>query len=213
MPYLPEDQIETAARNLRIKLGLDLHSNPDMMTVVVKLKHLGFIKNYRRVPRAEMPDDEAAFDPFERLLLIREDTFCAMNRDDPRARFTIAHEFGHMELGHKNTRHRNVSSRRIEKIAPTIKRDEAQANRFAGAFLAPPDSTSSPMDTPVEAIAKRFNLTSSAARVRKAELETIYRRELGIKRPLPQVVVDLLRDARDRGHSVTSLDDEPKPKK
>jgi Zn-dependent peptidase ImmA (M78 family) len=137
MPYLSEEQIEEAARNLRIKLGIDQQINPDMMTAVVKLKRLNRIKDYRRVPDEEMPEDLAAFDPDERVLHIRESTFVAMNGNDPRSRFTIAHEFGHMWLGHKRTRHRNISDREIEKIAPTIRRDEYQADRFAGSFLAP----------------------------------------------------------------------------
>src|SRR5262245_12332862 len=117
MPFLEEEQIETEAQNLRIKLGLDEQDNPDMMTAIVKLKHLGLIKDYRRVPDQEMPEDLAAFDPDKGLLLIRESTFSAMNRNDPRARFTIAHELGHMWLKHPKARHRNVSGRAIEKIA------------------------------------------------------------------------------------------------
>src|SRR5215471_19839919 len=131
MPYLEVEQIEIAARRLRKTLGVDDLLYLDPMTLIVKAKHFGLIGDYRRVPDHEMPDDEAIFDPHRKILIIRESAFCAMNRGEARARFTIAHELGHMALGHTNARNRNVSGRAIEKIAPTIKRDEAQANAFA----------------------------------------------------------------------------------
>jgi hypothetical protein len=208
MPYLELEQVEKVARQFRVMLGVDGLAYLDMMTVIVKLKHQGLIKDYRRVPDDEMPEDEAAFDPFERILLIRESTFCAMNRGDPHTRFTIAHELGHIALGHKNTRHRNVSGRVIEKIAPSIKRDEAQANMFAGAFLVPSHLVEAPLEASNEELVARFGLSASAAEVRKPELERIYRRKHGIKRPLPPSITELLRDAKRKGRNVGSLHDD-----
>jgi hypothetical protein len=192
MPYLELEDIEAKARKLREVLGLDDCIYLDMMTVVVKAKHLGLIQDYRRVPDHEMPEDEAAYDPEKRLLLIRESTFSAMNRDEPRARFTLAHELGHMALGHTRTRHRNVSGRPIEKIAPTIRRDEAQADVFAGAFLVPAHHVAKPLETSTLDIGARFGLNRTASDIRKSELETMYRREHGIARPIPQNILDLL---------------------
>src|SRR5262249_39776575 len=163
MPFLELEQVEAMARDLRKKLGIDDLPYLDMMTVIVKAKHHGLIQGYRRVPDHNMPEDEAAFDPHEKVLLIRESTFCAMNRGEPRAGLTIAHDLGQMALGHKRTRHRNVSGGRIEKIASTIKRDEAQADKFGGAFLAPAHLVDEPLTTPAQQIADRFGLSRSAA--------------------------------------------------
>jgi Zn-dependent peptidase ImmA (M78 family) len=204
MPYLSEEQIEEAARNLRIKLGIDQQTNPDMMTVIVKLKHLNAIKDYRRVPDEEMPDDLAAFDPDERVLRIRESTFLAMNGNNPRARFTIAHELGHMWLRHKRTRHRNISGREIEKIVPTIKRDEYEADRFAGSFLAPAHLADHRLTA--SQIAQRFIMSLKSAEIRKEELERQHRREQGIVRPLPEAFADFLRALGHRqGRTLPSL--------
>jgi Zn-dependent peptidase ImmA (M78 family) len=143
---------------------------------------------------AEMPDDEAAFDADRRILVIREKVFCAANNQisDPRARWTIAHEIGHMALGHKRTRHRNVSGRAIDRISAPIRRDEAQAHRFAAALLAPYHLVDAPLETTAEEIASRFNISRSAAEKRKPELERMYRRAHGILRPLPQSFVEIL---------------------
>src|SRR5205085_1679904 len=114
----------------------------------------------------------------------------------PRARFTIAHELGHMCLGHKKTRHRNISSRVIEKIAPTIKRDEYQADRFAGAFLAPAPRASHNM--PTAEISRRFMMSNQAAKIRKEELERLHRQEHGIIRPLPEEFAKWFRGVGER---------------
>jgi Zn-dependent peptidase ImmA (M78 family) len=199
MSRLSDDQIEAIARNLRKRLGIDNQTQPDMMTVIVKLKRLGLIKNYERVPDAQMTDDDAEYDPTSKVIRIAERTFVGMNNGDARCRFTIAHEIGHPTFGHTKLRYRNVSGREIEKIAPSIRKDESEANRFAAAFLAPlhlvPDD---PHRMSVDEIASFFNLTKKAARIRKSELERLYRREHKIERPLPQVLVDFLNENRKR---------------
>jgi Zn-dependent peptidase ImmA (M78 family) len=127
-----------------------------------------------------------------------------MNRNEPRARFTIAHEFGHLWLGHKKTRHRNVSGREIEKIAPTIKQDEFQADRFAGAFLAPARLANHRLT--VAQLAQRFILSPKSAEIRKEELERLHRREHRIIRPLPEGFAKFLRTLGDReGRKLPSL--------
>lgn len=113
--YELEDD-EAAARKLREFLCIDDQDQPDMMTVIVKLKHHGLIADYERVSDENMPDDEACWDAEKRLLRLRESVFCAANQisPSPRARWTIAHEIGHAVRGHQGVRHRNVSERSIE---------------------------------------------------------------------------------------------------
>ena len=138
------EEIEVAARKLRIKLGIDDQERPDMPTVIFKLKDHGIIRDYVRVPDHEMPDDEARYDSFTKLLYLRESTFCAANSmftysttDRRRARYTIAHEVGHIALGHDGIRYRGNTAAIAEQIVQKIRRQESEANRFAAAFLAP----------------------------------------------------------------------------
>ncbi len=90
-----------------------------------------------------MPDGEAYFDPFDQILHIRESTFCAANSmfasetNRRRARFTLAHELGHIWLKHSGIRHRGAAGALQEKLVKQIKQEEREAERFAGAFLAP----------------------------------------------------------------------------
>jgi Zn-dependent peptidase ImmA (M78 family) len=130
--------------------------------------------------------------------LIAERTFAAMNRGDPRARYTIAHELGHMWLQHPKLRHRNVSERQIEKLS-TFRRDEAQADRFAAAFLVPQHLVDDPLKVTSEQIADQFQVSRKCASIRKLELEREYRRRYKMKRPLPDRVVQILREAERRG--------------
>jgi Zn-dependent peptidase ImmA (M78 family) len=144
MTQLEDEDIEEAARRLRIRLGIDDQLRPDMITVIIKLKDHGLIKNYQRVRDAEMPRDEAFFDSREQILYLRESTFCAANamfkypeKDRRRARYTIAHEIGHVLLGHDGVRYRGASGGPAKKLDGRVNRQERDAERFAAAFLAP----------------------------------------------------------------------------
>jgi hypothetical protein len=136
-------EFEKSARSLRKLLRLEFDPRPDMITVIVKLKHHELIKNYKRVPDQQMPDGEAFFDPFDQVLHIRESTFCAANSmfapeaNRRRARFTIAHEVGHIWLKHSGVRHRGEAGALQERLVKQIRQEEREAERFAGAFLAP----------------------------------------------------------------------------
>lgn len=144
MRLLEDEDFEAAARKLRIKLGIDDQMRPDMITVVLKLKDHGMIENYVRVPEKEMPDDEALFDSETKLLYLRESTFCAANAmftysdgERRRARYTIAHEIGHIALSHDGIRYRGKSGSLAEEHVRKIQRQEREADKFAAAFLAP----------------------------------------------------------------------------
>jgi Zn-dependent peptidase ImmA (M78 family) len=144
MSRLDDEDIERAARHLRITLGIDDQLRPDMVTVIIKLKDHGMINNYVRVPDAEMTDDEAFFDSDDKLLYIRESTFCAANAmythtelERRRARFTIAHEIGHIALKHDGLHFRGGTSAQAKKIPSQVRRHERDAERFAAAFLVP----------------------------------------------------------------------------
>jgi len=213
MAKFEEEDLEAAADTTRLKLAIHDQLRPDMMTVIVKMKHLGMIKNYRRVPDDKMPYDEAIFDAIDGVLIIPERTFSAMNRGEPRAVMTIAEEVGHIALGHSGVRHRTTgdpADRRPdpEKLDPKIRREEAQARRFAAAFLAPRELAGVVTDSSAADLAKRFNLSAQAARIRKDEIDRLHRRKHGIKRSPPHGVEKFLREAKAKGHRITSIEDE-----
>ncbi len=213
MRKLEEEELEFAANETRVKLGLAGQLVLDGMTIIVKMKNLGMIKNYKRVPDEEMLYDEATFDAIDRILIIPERTFTTMNRGKPRAMMTIAEEVGHVALGHSGVRHRtnkNPADRRpdAQKLDPKIRREEAEARRFAAAFIAPRELAGDPSKYSVGMLAKRFNLSAQAAGIRKEELDRLHRRKHGIKRRLPRGVEEFLRIAKEKGHRITSLDDD-----
>ena len=130
-----DEDFEAAARKLRVTLGIDDQLRPDMITVVIKLKDHGMIANYVRVPDEEMPEDEAYFNSANRLLHLRESTFRAANAlytfneaERRRARYTIAHEIGHIVLGHDGIRYRGKSGALAEALVRKIAAKNARPN-------------------------------------------------------------------------------------
>lgn len=85
------------------------------------------IKNY-----GYMGNTEAAMAPDSMKMYIREDVYEALHADDPRARFTIAHEIGHFIL------HDGMALGRDNGSPHKIFEDsEWQANVFGAELLAP----------------------------------------------------------------------------
>lgn len=208
-----EEHIERAAEIARERWGIHNQTCPCVITMIYKLKHDGTITNYAVVPDAELPDDEAEYDPYTRMVTFRESTFQAANDlygrpAKTRARFTCAHEIGHIVLKHKRVRHRNVSDRKIERILVSTRVDESEANRFAGALLMPRHLIRLEATPTAEEIAQRFQVSEFAARIRLEELLRSQRRKEGIKRPAPNAVREFLLEARNRGMKIKSLDDE-----
>lgn len=66
------------------------------------------------------------------VIVFRNSVYVEACGGDPRARFTVAHEYGHAFLGHRRT---------FNRVAPGAhypwNDSEAQANAFAAAFLMP----------------------------------------------------------------------------
>ncbi len=212
MRHREDEDFEEVARATRRKLGIEHQLQPDMVTVLFKLQQLGMIASYEKVPDHKMPEDLGAFDPDRRIMRLRESTFVAANEvidQNPatkRARFTIAHELGHVVFGHKKTRHRNISGRPIEKIAPSIMRDESDADKFAAAFLAPLYLAGNPLLAHASDLADRFGLSTRAAEIKLEELQRLYRRAHNLPRPLPKSIVSFLENAKKGGAKITSLD-------
>jgi len=200
MAFLTDEQIERRAKEARRVFKIDGQVVPDVITLIFKLKDLGLIDNYERVPDSQMGTDEATYDPYTRRLIIRESVFVAANANLPRARFTIAHEIGHIVLGHNRIRHRRTDYREGQ-AASTIRGDERQANIFAAALLAPYHLSEATEATSAEDIANRFQISLSAAQIRLPELQRQYRIANGIRRELPDSVREYLEANKNAGRT------------
>lgn len=76
---------------------------------------------------------EACCIPESATIYLSEDTYRRACHNDPRTRFTIMHELGHLILGHSRAFHRDLS---IEQAKPYID-SEWQADWFAAETLMP----------------------------------------------------------------------------
>lgn len=190
-----KDELEAIARALRQSLKIDDQPQPDMVTVIFKLKQLGYINNYERVPSG-LPDNKLAlYDPETRLLRLDEHEFRAINAGRPAARFTAAHETFHAVLGHQQLRYRTQRGQLDYAHLAPVKIDEFEANYAAAAFLMPLHLLTRPAHEMSDAdIAKFFGVSLKAAQYRKPELERLWRLANGIHRRLPESVARYLRE-------------------
>lgn len=105
-----------------------------------------------------------------------------------RARFTIAHEFGHIFLGHELRKGRHARTFDISK--PQV---EKEADSFAARLLAPACvlwglSLHSPQE-----IADVCNISLAAAKIRAERMSVLYDRNKFLTSPLEKTVYDNFR--------------------
>ncbi|MET4384289.1 hypothetical protein ABIB73_000024 [Bradyrhizobium sp. F1.4.3] len=202
-----DEELEDIARTFLRKVGLEYQIKPDMMTIISKLKHVDPGFGYRRVPDEEMPDAEAQWYSDDIEISMRESVFVAMQRGEPRARMTVSHELSHYLLKHKGHLNRSPVKSAVEVSVKRIVSQESEARRLAPRILAPEHLI--PEGASVEDIKTMFGLSHEAAVIRKEEIEATRRRRRGEKRPLPQSIIDYLKEAKRRGYPVrTDLGDD-----
>ena len=188
------------------RLSLEHQVRPDLMTVLVKIKQIDKRFNYSRVPDIELTTCEAEWDSARTLVRMRESIFVGMQRNEPRARMTIAHEISHYLHGHRGLLHRKPGIVMSDIPIASIRYEESEARRTGPIILAPEYLI--PKGANPEEISSTFGLSTEAALYRHEEIERIRRRREGVQRPLPQSIIDYLREAKRRGHSVrTNFED------
>lgn len=192
------EELKNFALLLRRRLGLEHTPRPDMRDVLIRMKEVFPDFDYRRVRDNEVKDGEGFYDPIEGLK-IPDRTFVALERQDNRARYSIAHEIAHWVLAHPEQRFRHAAKKTYERATPKIQRDERQAEQLAAFFLAPDHLASS--CTTVEELQEMFGLSHRAAVIRKRELDAEARRKLGLKRELPPKVIDLFQYWERKGYT------------
>jgi Zn-dependent peptidase ImmA (M78 family) len=205
--YLTDEKLEEIVRKFLRGVGLELQIRPDMMTIIVKTKTAfpGF--NYRRIPDSQMPDEEAQWNSDTLTVAMRESVFTAMQRSEPRARMTLAHELSHFLLGHEGLRNRSIAPKAYERRVRTVRNEETEAKRCASIMLAPEHLVSD--DPNLDELVTKFGLSDQAALIRLESILRLRRRARGELRDLPPKVSDFLREARRRGKELrTPLDDD-----
>ncbi len=116
-------------------LRIDHLHAPDLMDVLGRLPSIHPQFKLKIVPDFELPRADARAYCKAWILKIRESTVNAVERyGNGRARFTLAHELGHLFLGHPRSLDRK---RPDQEIAPADRLLEEEANAFAAEFLAP----------------------------------------------------------------------------
>lgn len=125
--------------------------------------------SYDVLEQHEMPHHgvEACCIPEKLEISIRADVYERACKDEPRARFTIIHEFGHLILGHRRTINREVMNHQPLK---TFEDSEWQANQFAAEFLMPLELIKKHGLRKPEALEMFFNVSSVAAAKRLRQL-------------------------------------------
>jgi Zn-dependent peptidase ImmA (M78 family) len=191
------EELEEIARAFLKRMGIEHQVRPDLLTIITKIKHANPAFNYERVPDDEMPDAEAQWDSERCVLRMRESVFVGMQRSEPRARMTVAHELSHFIMGHTGLLNRSTVKSASEIAVGRIRHQESETRRLAPVLLAPEHQI--PEQGVVDALMDQHGLSAEAAGYRSAEIESIRRRRRCEKRPLPNSVVDFLREAKRRG--------------
>lgn len=152
-PFFPS-AIEHLAERLRARLGIKDQSHFNIVALLEnRLPTVLPAFSIEVFSLKEMSETEAFTEFGPPRIAIRQDVYEGAFRDDTRSRFTLAHELGHLCLHWGFPRPRLAPSKQKFKRSPANERIEAEANRFAGAFLMP------------RSIADRFDDAKGLARV------------------------------------------------
>lgn len=112
---------------------------------------------------------EACWVPLNQTLYIRDTVYDGMCDGDPRCRFTLAHEIGHILLGHQITLNRESNNAPMK----VYENSEWQANTFASSFLMPYCEMMNLKPITVQDVMNHFGVSQSAAEVRWKEIRKI----------------------------------------
>ena len=127
-------EIIRLARLLRQILKIDHRFAPNLLEIFDQLKRFFPKLRLKIVPDFLLPDAEARAYPKHWLIKIRQGIYDGLLRGDARARWTLAHELGHILLQHPRRPFRVRDTNSARPIDPRLERE---ANIFAREFLVP----------------------------------------------------------------------------
>lgn len=159
-------QLRSAAEAARSALGCT-SGPPDLIRILEhRLPELGVTYHYAE--RLDMGDAEGLTFPDQHALWIREDVYLALYRGEGHARFTVAHEIGHLWLHPMPV---VALARRPQPLSHSLHEDtEWQADTFAAEFLMPAAEVRVSCATARE-ISVKYNVSPQAAMRRLKELQ------------------------------------------
>jgi MoaA/NifB/PqqE/SkfB family radical SAM enzyme len=116
-------------------------------------------------PTGEMPGVAAYVAEFPLRMVISEETYEAAFNNQGRARFTVAHELGHLMLHRPYLQTADSRAMRTSKQLSTFSRCEQQANEFAAELLLPEQVVQTAGLDP-DTLSERCDVSKTAAEVR-----------------------------------------------
>ena len=167
-PAMSWAEVDAAAESVRQSFRLhDVRYFP-VVDVVEKLLANRFEEiSFEICTRAEMDGAEGLTCPRGKFVRIREDVYDEACTGGVRARFTFAHELGHLLL-HTDAERPLARALCTDHLKP-FRSAEKQANRFASTLLMPARHIS-PLDSP-EDLMHRFGVSRPAAGYRLEDLQ------------------------------------------
>lgn len=191
-----QESIERSAEAIRQRLFLYDSLPIDIPTALVRLGDLDLSPKaaYEVLSDSEMKDNEAFAYCAKNRLYISKSTFLAAKRGSKRARFTIAHEIGHLVLRHTGVRSRVAHGKdpRKQSNIAGVWQEEADANQWASAFVMPKKVVLA-TDAPLR-LAERCQVSMAAAMNRIESIRRLIRKENGQPREIPQRTLPLLKE-------------------
>lgn len=129
----------------------------------------------------ELPyGEEAHFIPKTNSLIISESTYLDLEKNVPRASFTLAHEIGHKVLHDPYFKEVIVGKRGLTMLhrqdIPAYQDPECQANQFASAFLMPIEKVIYDLQKGLSTfeLAEKYHVSFDVASYRKKYVEKKY---------------------------------------
>lgn len=161
-PARSKNFIRYFANEIRKIFKFDNYAKIDVIRLLELIIVPCYDLNIEIVEKTNMSDKYAEYEPINKIIRIREDTYENAIKGNGRDRFTIVHEIGHIFL-HSN----DVSMARSSEEIPIYCDPEWQANTFARELLCPLNGIDS--NDSVESIAKKFGVSKEVARIQLSQ--------------------------------------------
>lgn len=163
---LSANAIRMEADRVRKVLKIENEPAPNLCRFLEGLLNFGITVDVRDDARKELGAIEALTVPDQLLIVLTEETYTKAIENDPRTRFTIFHELGHLVLSHSKTMHRSGA----ENLKP-FQDSEWQADQFAAEITMPLSLIRSYQLNSALAIQELFQVSAGAAETRYAKLK------------------------------------------
>lgn len=165
VPPKSADDIALIANAVREALNLTAIPYFPVVKVFEYLPHLVDGADFEVLAAEEMGDDHGRTYPDQSLIRIREDVYEGAYSGQPRDRFTMCHELGHLIM------HKSVALSRIDPANPPkiYFNSEWQADKFASYLLMPKHLLRNYLS--VDQVVKEFGVSWEAAMARKQEMK------------------------------------------